>query len=427
MNKRTKKIIILTIIGVFLIAVITILSVPTIHNTISWRWDQLKVQIFYALNPPEEAVFSPSTPVQNSSPVPTLTPTTIPATPTSEPVVITPTPVPTATPLPQMVNLTGVKYEDQHGLWNYCAPANLAMALSFWGWEGDRLDTGVYLKPFEKDKNVMPYEMANYVLDETQYKVVVRNGGNLSLLKAILANGFPVIVEKGVILKDLTGKDSWMGHYTVVTGFDDSKGEFITQDSYFSPDYPVSYSELVSEWRSFNYTFIVIYPPALEARLYDALGDFTDETTSDRIAYDLANQEIYSTSGTDQYFAWFNRGTNMVYLQDYAGAAASFDEAFQLYATLPETNRPWRMMWYQTGPYFAYYYAGRYQDVINLATFTIDRANEPYLEESYYWRAKAYVMAGQTQSAITDLQESLRLHPGFQPSLDLAAQLGIQF
>ena len=25
-----------------------------------------------------------------------------------------------------------MKYETQHGIWNYCAPTNLSMALTFW-------------------------------------------------------------------------------------------------------------------------------------------------------------------------------------------------------------------------------------------------------------------------------------------------------
>ena len=49
---------------------------------------------------------------------------------------------------------------------------------------------------------------------------------------------------------------------------------------------------------------------------------------------------------------------------------------------------PFRMMWYQTGPYFAYYYAGRYQDVINLANVNKTIA-QPTLEESLYWRGMA--------------------------------------
>ena len=106
----------------------------------------------------------------------------------------------TPTPLPVSVSLDGVRYMDQHGLWNYCAPSNLAMALSYWGWEGDRLDTGQYLKPFEEDKNVMPYEMVNYVEEMTNLSVVVRSGGTLDLLKLLIANGYPVLVEKGAMI-----------------------------------------------------------------------------------------------------------------------------------------------------------------------------------------------------------------------------------
>ncbi len=58
--------------------------------------------------------------------------------------------------LPASVRLDGMKFFTQRGLWNYCAPSNLAMALSFWGWEGKQTDVGPYVKPFDKDKNVVP-------------------------------------------------------------------------------------------------------------------------------------------------------------------------------------------------------------------------------------------------------------------------------
>ena len=111
-------------------------------------------------------------------------------------------------------------------------------------------------------------------------------------------------------------------------------------------------------------------------------------------------------------------------LQDYAGAAAAYDEAFALYPTIPEKERPWRMMWYQTGPYWAYYYTGRYQDVTNLTTKTLDAMSEPVLEESYYWRALAREALGDSKGAIKDLRSSLEYHPGFEPSLMQLEQLG---
>lgn len=427
MSKKNLAKIILGSILFFSVIVIVLFSVPSLREKVLWKVDQWKIQVDYALNPPEAVVFVPdaeqieSTPIPMTTPTQTIQPT---ATHTVDALLSTATPTLEPTPLPSVVKLDGITYQDQHGLWNYCAPANLAMQLSFWGWEGDRLDTGQVLKPFEKDKNVMLYEMADFVIEQTQYQAITRSGGNLTLLKKLIANGFPVLVEKGVFIRDTNGKVSWMGHYAVLNGYDDEEQQFLSQDSYFRPDFPVSYDDLLSQWRSFNYLFLVVYSQDQETKLMEVLGEFADDRNADQIAYQLANEELFTTQGNDLFYAWFNRGTSMVQLQDYAGAAEAYDQAFLVYSQLPEKNRPWRIMWYQTGPYFAYFYSGRYQDVINLATLTIDAASEPYLEESFYWRARAYVAVGFTQSALEDLYQSLEYHPNFAPSVELLKQLG---
>lgn len=427
MSKKNLAKIILGSILFFSVVVIVLFSVPSLREKVLWKVDQWKIQVDYALNPPEAVVFVPdaeqieSTPIPLTTPTQTIQPT---ATHTVDALLSTATPTLEPTPLPSVVKLDGITYQDQHGLWNYCAPANLAMQLSFWGWEGDRLDTGQVLKPFEKDKNVMLYEMADFVIEQTQYQAITRSGGNLTLLKKLIANGFPVLVEKGVFIRDTNGKVSWMGHYAVLNGYDDEEQQFLSQDSYFRPDFPVSYDDLLSQWRSFNYLFLVVYSQDQETKLMEVLGEFADDRNADQIAYQLANEELFTTQGNDLFYAWFNRGTSMVQLQDYAGAAEAYDQAFLVYSQLPEKNRPWRIMWYQTGPYFAYFYSGRYQDVINLATLTIDAASEPYLEESFYWRARAYVAVGFTQSALEDLYQSLEYHPNFAPSVELLKQLG---
>ncbi len=81
-----------------------------------------------------------------------------------------------------------------------------------------------------------------------------------------IAAGYPVLIEKGVYFHDLTGVVSWMGHYQVVTGYDDAGGVFITQDSFLDPDYQVSYDEMMQGWRAFNYPYIIVFPPDQEAR-----------------------------------------------------------------------------------------------------------------------------------------------------------------
>lgn len=81
------------------------------------------------------------------------------------------------------------------------------------------------------------------------------------------------------------------------------------------------------------------------------------------------------------------------------------------------------MLWYQTGPYFAYYYSGRYQDVIDLANATFNTIGDDVLEESWYWRGMGKLALGDTPGAISDFQESVRLHPNFVPAVFQLSQL----
>lgn len=391
-----------------------------------WRFDALRAQLKYALNPPEQVVFVPAgqqTELPSPTPRPSRTPTPTIALITVIPT-HTPTPIPTATqsptPLPPQTMLTGILHQYQ--MWNNCGPANLAMALSYWGWKGDQRDAAAFLKPNARDKNVMPYEMEAFVEEQTGLDAVVRVGGNLQTLKAFISAGLPVIVEKGF---EGIGFDGWMGHYQVVNGYDDAKGVFYVQDSYKGPDLPISYEDMISNWRAFNFTYIVIYPDERRQQVLDILGLNAYDNFNYRTAEQIATQDVSRLSGRDLYFALFNQGASRVALQDYAGAAAAFDAAFANYERIPAEQRPWRMMWYQTGPYFAYYFTGRYVDVINLATQTLDAMSEPILEESYYWRARALLALGDTEAAMKDLNQCLEVHEGFTPCLDELAKLGI--
>jgi tetratricopeptide (TPR) repeat protein len=131
------------------------------------------------------------------------------------------------------------------------------------------------------------------------------------------------------------------------------------------------------------------------------------------------------TDVRDKFFAWFNAGTSLVYLQDYGTAATAFDTAFGIYPDIKQDSRPYRILWYEIGPYIAYYYSGRYQDVINLADQTLGSMAEPVLEESYYWRALSYYALGNTTRAIADLRTSLEYHPDFAPSMTMLKELGM--
>jgi hypothetical protein len=407
---------------------------PPVQERVMWRVDQLRLRIFYALNPPEQTVFKPdeqvaaivqATLTQLVKETPLLVAPTVTITPLP-PDAPTLAPTPTLAPPPPAATIDTMPYVDQHYGYNNCAPANLTMALKFWGWGGAREDVSAYVKPFPKDKNVMPYELADYVNSQTGMRALVRLGGTTEVLKRLVAAGFPSLVERGVYLRDISGKVSWMGHYQVVYGYDDAQSRFLVKDSFEEggDHFIETYDELVRGWRSFTYTYVVIYPPEREGELMALLGPYADENVAFAVAAQSAADEAASLTGQDQFFAMFNRGSALVKMQDYAGAADAYDQAFSLYAALSGDKRPWRMIWYQTGPYFAYFNMGRMQDVINLADKTIKSASEPYLEESFYWRARAKAQTGDTQGAIDDLRKSLEYHPNFNPSVALLQQLG---
>ncbi len=294
MLKRSKPAVRVLIILVTLLLVLLALSfVPRIHAAIAWRVEDLQTQIYYLFHPPGEVVFVPAQQTQGTvTPRATSSPT--------QPITPQFTPSITTTPLPQTIMLDGITFVDQMHRWNYCGPANLTMALNYLGWTGTRDEVGAAVKPgvddpdlsaiqrSQTDVNVMPYEMVDFVNDNTPYRALYRYGGTVDLLKRLIAAGFPVIAEKG-IYQTLPPENTmqWAGHYAFTTGYDDGSQEFIFQDSYTpdekipyekqGKDVRIGYNEYLQGWRAFNYVFIVVYPPEREAELYRVLGDWGDE------------------------------------------------------------------------------------------------------------------------------------------------------
>lgn len=444
--KKTNK---YWLIPIALLIAVGVYFLPPVRSRIETRIDLLRTRIVYFFNPPSEAVFQPVE--QNPFTVETavgtaraelsltLTPKAT-STPKAGPTLA---PTVTTTPIPASVMLTGITYVDQHNRWNYCGPANLTMTLNYWGWQGDRDDVAKIIKPGSPDmsktfierglpdKNVMPYEMVDFVNEETEYRALYRHGGNIDLVKRLIAAGFPVVVEKGYYERDYTGKIDWLGHYLFTTGYDDDQDGFIVQDAYLKPgkDLLNKYEDYLDGWRSFNYIFIVVYPPDREAEVIEILGPWADFQWAAQHALEMADSDIQALSGNDRFFAWFNKGTSHVLLNEYVDAAVAYDQAFRDYANWDTSigNRPFRMMWYQTGPYFAYYYSTRYQDVVNLANTTLnDTISTPTLEESLLWRGRAYYMIGNTPAAIADYRAALQVHTNWFPAVQALQELGVQ-
>ncbi len=430
MKKTWKKILLVGLL-LALVAAGVLFAIPDTRERILWHLNDWATQLRARFNPPEQIGFNPNQSV-------TLD---LQATMTALALAIGQTPLatqdvpPTATatpqPLPASAKIEGGTYFTQRGFNNYCAPANMSMLLSYWGWSGKIEDVGKALKPYPMDKNVMLYEMLDYA-ESLGFGGFIRVGGSEQTLRTFIAAGFPVLIERGVFFYDLTGLTSWMGHYGVITGYDDNSRMFTIQDSYIEDgeDYQIGYDVLLNEWQSFNYMYLVMYSADRQEEAVSLLGADADEMENYRRAWIQASNETAMFTQREQFFAWYNIGTNLVGLQDYVSAAAAYDTAFLLYNTLPEdlTYRPFRILWYETGPYKAYFYTGQYQRVIDLATnnaLGAVRDNEFALEETYYWRGQAYLALGDQEEAEDDFRTALRYHEGFTPAVDALGSLGL--
>ena len=81
----------------------------------------------------------------------------------------------------------------------------------------------------------------------------------------------------------------------------------------------------------------------------------------------------------------------------------------------------------QYGPYPAYYYTQRYQDVLNLANTTLSWVSQPVLEETYFWRGMAQEALGNLDRAISDYKRSATLNSNYALPREALQRLGVPF
>jgi hypothetical protein len=411
---------ILLIIVILVETALLVYQIPAVNDRLSWRVDELRGQVRDVLFPHPE-MLATADPSQVAMMQATLTAAKsgIALKASSPSAGATEAELPTVTPtfsrpaVPDAVTLPFSRHEYQG--WNNCGPASLSMLLHFWGWDGGSQTTiANVLKPNKDDKNVMPYELERYVLENTSFGVYNRAAGTLDDIRQLIAAGFPLLIEKGLVVPG-HAEMGWMGHYDFIVGYDNATRTVLTQDSYFGPDQTVDYDDLISDWRAFNFIYLVVFPREREPEVAAALGPNADPETNQWNALELARRETQKLQGDSLAYAYFNLGSVHVARREYIDGAYSYDMARIL-------GLPYRFLWYQTGPYFAYYYAARYQDVIDLATETLN--DQENLEESWYWRGMARFQTGDRQGAIDDWRQALIRHPGFAPALEQLQLLG---
>ncbi|HEU4740396.1 MAG TPA: C39 family peptidase [Meiothermus sp.] len=313
-----------------------------------------------------------------------------------------------ATAQPASIRLEGVRHEYQR--FNNCGPVTVGMAMSFWGNRLTQYQIAPVLKPNKADKNVSPEELATYARSKG-YRVHYGVAGDLSLLKQLLAAGFAVIAESGFVVPE----HGWMGHYRLLVGYEDRSKRFFAFDSYYGPKVTLGYSDFDEMWSHFNRTYLVVYPPEEAGKVEQILGQRTNPDWMWKRALEVALSQ--TKAEPKNVYAWFNLGTALLEQGNVEGAVEAYDKARSL-------GWPWRMLWYQFGPLEAYYQAGRYTEVVRLASANLAKA--PDLEESLYWRGRAQAALGNLRLAKTDLQIALKFRPSYSEAAQALKSLDAQ-
>ncbi|NPV85087.1 MAG: tetratricopeptide repeat protein [Anaerolineae bacterium] len=394
--------------------VLLVVMLPRMATSLPWRLEAASTFVRLLLHP-AGSVPTPSAPdvitaTDFAVPLPTTTATAYVLHPTTTPGTAPPafTPSPSPTALPAVVNLPSPQYEAQD--WNNCGPATLAMYLHFYGWQGNQFDIADKVKPTRADRNVNIDELAAYVAQNVPgYHIRYRVAGDINLLRSLIANQIPVIVEEGYHLEEpfWFGDDLWAGHYLLLTAYNDYTQTFTAQDSFTTADKTIRYDQLRQNWQSFNYLYMLIYPPQKADIVRTLLVADWDEEDNYINAMQRARREI--NINPNDAIAWFNLGSALTYFQRYGEAASAFDQARQ-------NGLPQRILRYRFAPFMAYFHSGRNEDLLSLTEYALKIT--PNSEEALLWRAWALYRAGKKDEALANLQKALEVSPDYIDALN---------
>jgi tetratricopeptide (TPR) repeat protein len=312
----------------------------------------------------------------------------------------------------------------------------MTIMLNFWGAETSQQEAASYLKPNEEDRNVSPWQISQYINDFTTLRSTVHASGTPEVLKRFIAAGFPVVIEKGY---EPGTSEGWYGHYLTVYGYDETKQEFYSRDTYLGPfdgsPRIDGYDEFMKWWQQFYYTFYVIYPLSREAEVMAIVPDVLEydpevpetELQMWQHTADIARQEL--ANDRENVFTWFNLGVALTRMAQITGSNQQYSEAIQAFDQAREIGLPPRALYYEHRPLMAHFKLGQYEELLELTNFLIDETSGgEWVEEIHWYRGHALAGLGDFAAAQEAYMEALEVNPNFSPaqvSLDwVNGQLG---
>lgn len=300
-------------------------------------------------------------------------------TPTLSP---SPFPIPTAKPPTKLILLNNGYHIFQ--TFNNCGPASLSMALSFYGINVSQKILGDELRPYQiasginDDKSVTLSEIAEKSKD-FGFVPILRPNGTPQVLINFIANNMPIIA------RTWTKPNEDIGHFRVIKGYDQEKMIFIQDDSLQGKNLEFSFDEFNILWEKFGYEYLVLVPPEKLEIAKQILGDDYDEGTAWQKAANTAQNQ-------------FNLSISLFHIGKMEESVKSFEQV--------EDMLPFRTLWYQIEPIYAYYKLNNFEKVFRITDKIINNGNRAY-SEVYIIRANSYKKMGMADKAQEELGKAI--------------------
>ncbi|GAC1431664.1 MAG: hypothetical protein NVSMB65_05160 [Chloroflexota bacterium] len=211
--------------------------------------------------------------------------------------------------------------------WNNCGPASVSAVLAYWGVARTQGEAQAVLRADGNPLGMGPYGLPSYARS-VGLEALLGVGGSAGLLKALISNGFPVIVNQWVSLTDR------IRHYRPIESYDDRSGDFTAADPYLGPGLTISYADFGRLWSVSNGRFVVLYPPSRAPLLRRVLvlGGWNAHAAyaRDRVQQQrrLATRELDVSTGRDAHaYPYLNLAWDEAQLGHRAAARRALDGA----------------------------------------------------------------------------------------------------
>jgi hypothetical protein len=174
-----------------------------------------------------------------------------------------------------------------------------------------------------------PYGVPSYARS-LGLRALLGVAGTPRVLKALVSNGFPAIVNQWYSVADHTR------HYRPIQSYDDRQGIFVSSDPYGGPGHAIAYADFAAMWTVSNNRFIVLYPPAkapLLAAVLVAAGWNARQAYQRDLARTVARLRsglgYVATSGSSggRYYPYLNIAWDEVELGRYTAARQELRQA----------------------------------------------------------------------------------------------------